>query len=68
MNTIPGINFHAACSLTSSKMPAAIHRTASTSKKPGWDGRLPTCGVAGGAGGAGGLRRLAIAGMLQRWA
>jgi len=65
MNTIPGISLHAACSLTNSKMPAAIHRTATTNKKPGCDGRLPTCAVGGGGGG---LRRLAIAGMLQRWA
>ena len=54
MNTIPGTNLHVACSLTNSKMPAAIHRTASSSKKPGCEGRFPTCAVGGGPGG---LRR-----------
>ena len=63
MNTMPGISFHPACRRVSETMPAPIHMTASSIKKPGDEGRFPTWP---GGGGPGGLRRWAIEGMLQR--
>ena len=63
MNTIPGISFQPACRAVRATMPQAIHTTPSSKRKPGCDGRLPTCE---GGGGPGGLRRSAIEGMLQR--
>ena len=54
MKTMPGMSFHPACKDVSAMMPQAIQTMPSSSKKPGCDGRLPTCP---GPDGPGGLRR-----------
>jgi hypothetical protein len=64
MKTMPGMSRHPAVRRVSAITPDAIQTIPRRRRNPGGEGRLPTWGCGGGAGG---LRRLAIAGMLQRW-
>ena len=49
MKKIPGTNFHDALSAAMAYTPQAIHTSASSRRKAGFDGRLPGCASGSGA-------------------